>query len=295
MSEKTPKPQTDAAPQTDPATENTGKPIFLTTDLTARGDRPMDRAIQLAKTRKAKLVVFHVLEKGNHDSASAEAAAAEIELDLADHKIETEIIIERGDVVSQIIENATASEAGLIVAGVARIGRLGDLIMGTQLERIIHHSPLPILIAKNRATASYERLVAASDFSPPSAFAVEQGSALFPELQTHIINAFHVPFEGFLHSESVTEEFRTEQHLLIMKFIESLKLSPDVRQSLTYSVEYGDTCGVVQKAIKNRHTDLAVIGTHGTSGFRANMMGSMARALITYLPCDILAVRRPPK
>lgn len=271
----------------------TDQTIFLTTDLTARGDRPMDRAIQLAKARGARLVVCHVLEKGRHDNAAIEAASAEIELDLASYNIEAEIIIERGDVVSQIIDNAAASNSAMIVAGVARIGRLGDLIMGTQLERIIHHSPLPVLIAKNRATTQYERLVAASDFSSPSAHAIEQGCALFPELQPHIINAFHVPFEGFLHSESVTEEFRTEQHLQITKFMEGLKLSPDARKKLTYGVEYGDTCSVVQQALKSRHTDLAVIGTHGTSGFRANMMGSMARALITYLPCDILAVRQP--
>ena len=269
--------------------------IFLTTDLTARGDRPLDRAVKLAKARKAKLVVFHVLEKGRHDKAAMDAAAAEIELDLDSYGIEADVIIERGDVVSQIIEHAEASKAALIVAGVARIGRLGDLVMGTQLERIIHHSPLPVLIAKNRATTDYERIVAASDFSPPSAYAIAQGSALFPELQTHIINAFHVPFEGFLHSETATEEFRTEQHLQMEKFLQELKLAPETRKDLTYSVEYGDTCSVVQQALKNRHTDLAVIGTHGTSGFRANMMGSMARALITYLPCDILAVRQPPK
>lgn len=269
--------------------------IFLTTDLTARGDRPLDRAIQLAKARKARLVVFHVLEKGRHDNAAVDAAAAEIELDLASYDIEAEIIIERGDVVSQIIDNAKASNAAMIVTGVARIGRLGDLIMGTQLERIIHHSPLPVLIAKNRATTQYERLMAASDLSSPSAYALEQGCALFPALPAHIANAFHVPFEGFLHSETVTEEFRTEQHLQITKFIEKLDLSADARKKLTYSVEYGDTCSVVQQALKDRHTDLAVIGTHGTSGFRANMMGSMARALITYLPCDILAVRQPPK
>ncbi len=269
--------------------------IFLTTDLTARGDRPMDRAIQLAKTRGAKLVVFHVLEKGRHDSEAVQAASAEIEMDLASYDMEAEIIVERGDVVSQIIEHAEATKAAMIVAGVARIGRLGDLVMGTQLERIIHHSPLPVLIAKNRATTQYERLVAASDFSSPSAYAIEQGCTLFPEQQAHIINAFHVPFEGFLHSDKVTEEFRTEQHLQIAKFMEGLKIPAGTRKDLTYSVEYGDTCSVVQQAIKNRHTDLAVIGTHGTSGFRANMMGSMARALITYLPCDILAVRQPAK
>ncbi|MEW4468835.1 universal stress protein [Parasphingorhabdus sp. JC815] len=269
--------------------------IFLATDLTARADRPMDRAIKLAKTRNAKLVVFHVMEKGPHDKAAIDAATADIELDLASQDMKAEIIIESGNVVSNIIDNAQAHNAAMIVTGVARIDSLGDLIMGTMLERVIQHSPLPILIAKNRATTAYNRLIAASDLSSPSAYALEQGRAIFPEIPAHIINAFHVPFEGFLHPDSVTEEFRAEQHEHMKKFLSELNLSDKAREELSFTIEYGETCSVVQQAIVNRRSDLAVVGTHGTSGFRANRMGSMARALITYLPCDILAVRQPQK
>ncbi|HEY9090068.1 universal stress protein [Parasphingorhabdus sp.] len=270
--------------------------ILLTTDLSARGDRPMDRAVNLAKTRGAKLVILHVLEKEPYEEDAVEAAKAEIELDLASQDVEAQIIIESGNVVTRIIENAKACNAAMIVTGVARTASIGDLIMGMQLERIIQHSPLPILIAKNRATASYERLLLASDLSYPSAYALERGSALFPDLPAHIVNAFHVPFEGFLHTDdAITDEFRTEQHKQMKKFIDGLKLPDDVREKLGYSVEYGETCTVVRQAITDSRTDLAVVGTHGTSGFRANRMGSMARALITLLPCDTLVVRQPLK
>lgn len=267
--------------------------ILLTTDLSARGDRPMDRAVRLAKTRGAKLVVLHVLEKGPHDNDAVEAARAEIAQDLASQDMEAQIIIEGGDVVTRIVENAKASNAAMIVTGVARIGSISDLIMGAQLERIIQHSPLPVLIAKNRATAAYERLIAASDLSAPSAYALEQARALFPDLPAQIINAFHVPFEGFLHTEEITEEFRTEQHKQMQKFIGDL---PDkVREDLGFTIEYGETGTVVLQAITDSRTDLAVVGTHGTSGFRAGRMGSVARALITHLPCDTLVVRQPLK
>lgn len=267
--------------------------ILLTTDLSARGDRPMDRAVHLAKSRGAKLVVLHVLEKGPHDNDAIEAARTEITQDLASQDMEAQIIIEGGDVVTRIAENAKACNAAMIVTGVARIGSIGDLIMGAQLERIIHHSPLPVLIAKNRATSAYKRLVAASDLSAPSAYALEQGRALFPELPAGIINAFHVPFEGFLHTDEITEEFRTEQHKQMQKFIGDL---PDeVRKDLGFTIEYGETCTVTRQAITDNRTDLAIVGTHGTSGFRANRMGSVARALITCLPCDTLVVRQPLK
>ena len=39
-------------------------PILLATDLSARGDRALDRALQLAKELDTKLVVLHVME--NH-------------------------------------------------------------------------------------------------------------------------------------------------------------------------------------------------------------------------------------
>lgn len=253
----------------------------------------MDRAIQLAKTRGAKLVILHVLEKGPHDDDAIEAAKTEIKLELAAQDMEAQIIIEGGDVVSRIIANAEACNAAMIVTGVARIDSIGDLIMGAQLERIIHHSPLPILIAKRRATSAYERLVVASDLSAPSAYALEKGRALFPELPAEIINAFHVPFEGFLHTDEITEEFRTEQHKQMQTFIGGLP--DDVRKDLGFTIKYGETCTVTQQAITNSNTDLAVVGTHGTSGFRSNRMGSVARALITCLPCDTLVVRQPLK
>ena len=37
-------------------------PILLATDLSARGDRALDRALQLAKERGTQLIVLHVME-----------------------------------------------------------------------------------------------------------------------------------------------------------------------------------------------------------------------------------------
>ena len=42
-------------------TQQTG-PILLATDLSARGDRALDRALQLTKALNTKLIVLHVME-----------------------------------------------------------------------------------------------------------------------------------------------------------------------------------------------------------------------------------------
>lgn len=271
------------------------KTIMFSTDLTARCDRPMERACRLAKDLPAKLVICHVLEHGQYGKEAVEAAKADIELHLASFEMEAEIIIQRGDVVNKIIETAESTGADLIVAGVARVGKLGDLVIGTPLERIIHHSPIPVLIVKNRAFTDYDLLVAATDFSPPSAHAIKQAAQIFTGLPIHIVNAFHVPFEGFLHSDKLTEEFRTEQYLQMVKFVEQLRLTGSGAPKVSHIIEYGSTSTVVLDEIKDLNSNLTVIGTHGTGGFRANMIGSMARSLIDYIPTDILAVRRKSK
>jgi nucleotide-binding universal stress UspA family protein len=38
-------------------------PIVVATDLTARSDRPLDRAVMLAEQRGTRLVVVHALEE----------------------------------------------------------------------------------------------------------------------------------------------------------------------------------------------------------------------------------------
>jgi len=270
------------------------KTILLSTDLTARCDRPLDRACKLAKSLPARLVVCHVLDHGGHGKEALDAAQVEIEQQLASFDMTAEIIIKRGDIVDTIIETAKSVGADMIIAGVARVGKLTDLVMGTPLERIIHHSPIPVLITKNRAFSDYDRLVAASDFSPPSAHAIKQAAGIFSGLPIHVINAFHVPFEGFLHSDEVTEEFRTEQYLQMIEFVEELRLTGEGAPQVTHSIEYGSTWAVVLNEIKDQNSNLTVIGTHGTGGFRANMIGSMARSLIAYVPTDIFAVRFKP-
>ncbi len=271
-------------------TDAPAKTILFTTDLTARCDRPMDRACMLAKRIPAKLVVCHVLDHGRHDKEARETARAEIEMQLAANDAEAEIIVKGGDVVDQIIETAQSVNADLIVAGVARVGKLTDLVIGTPLERIIHHSTVPVLIVKNRPFGDYDRMVAASDFSPPSAHAIRLAHHVFSDLPIHVVNAFHVPFEGFLHPDGLTEEFRDEQKKQMTKFLGELDL-PGGDAQVSHSIEYGSTWSVVLDEINDAHTDLTIIGTHGTGGFKANMIGSMARSLIAYVPTDILAVR----
>ena len=50
--------------------------------------------------------------------------------------------------------------------------------------------------------------------------------------------------------------------------------------------------GIVQQAIKNE-VDLIVVGSHGRTGLKKLLMGSVAERVIGGSPCPILVVKKP--
>lgn len=55
-------------------------------------------------------------------------------------------------------------------------------------------------------------------------------------------------------------------------------------------MDYGEVSQVARDHVALSNTDLAVIRTHGRSALTAAVLGSMARALLGRLDCDVLLV-----
>ena len=135
-------------------------PILLATDLSARGDRALDRALQLAKERNTKLVVLHVMETHSVPArlttpvwrrlSTDHKALAERELaeDLADAGIPTEVVVATGDPLVRIMETADSFGCSLIVTGIARDETLGRLLLGTTVEKLARQARQPVLVVK---------------------------------------------------------------------------------------------------------------------------------------------------
>lgn len=51
---------------------------------------------------------------------------------------------------------------------------------------------------------------------------------------------------------------------------------------------------VLSDYVERHGIDLMIVGTHGRTGVRRALLGSVAERLIGTLPCDVLAVPSPP-
>lgn len=278
-------------------------PILLATDLSARGDRALDRALQLAKERGTQLIVLHVMESHGGTArlttpvwrrlSADHKALAERELaeDLAASGVSTEVVVVSGDPLVRILETADAYGCSLIVTGTARDETLGRLLLGNTVEKLARQARQPVLVVKNRPRRPYRDVLVATDFSAGSRQALRAALYLVPEADLTLFHAYDVPFQGKnVPDEAVTRNFYKAAEQNSREFLaETPELAERARPKVV--LECGQPETVLSEYSFNHRSDLVVTGTHGRTGILRTAIGSVAERLLESLPSDVLIVR----
>lgn len=282
-------------------TQQTG-PILLATDLSARGDRALDRALQLTKALNTKLIVLHVMESHSTSArlttpvwrrlSSDHKALAERELaeDLAAADVPFEVVVVSGDPLAHIMETADSFGCSLIVTGTARDETLGRLLLGTTVEKLARQARQPVLVVKTRPRKPYHDVLVATDFSPGSRQALRAALQLVPDANLTLFHAYDVPFQGkTVPDDAITRSFYKGAEQSAREFTadtpELAGLTPNV------VLEPGQPETVLSEYSFNHRSDLVVTGTHGRTGILRTAIGSVAERLLESLPSDVLIVR----
>lgn len=268
-----------------------GQPVLVATDLSARSDRAVDRALMLAQQWDVQLVVLHALEAGSLLENRLDLAEQTIRESLQDPEANVSILPAVGLAPLVIVDAATSADCALIVTGVARFNNVSDYFIGTAVDHVVRHATVPVLVVKNRPRKPYTSILIASDYSNCSRAALNAAARLFPDATLNLIHAFHVPYEAWLSSREVKDEVAAQAQEQLDNFIMSLDTPEDVRQRISGHLGYGETPSVMLRALNEIGADLVVLGAHGRSGFVRTVMGSMAEELLQVLPVDTLVVR----
>jgi len=271
----------------------TSRTVLLASDFSARCDRPLDRAIQLARAWNGRLIIAHILENPPAGAAmpSAEDLRLSLQADLPETARDAELVIRTGSTPHILAAIAKERDAGIIVAGVARYNSWGDYFLGTAVDYIVRHSEAPVLVVRQRAFEPYRRLVVATDFSDCALRALLIAADLFSEIPITLVHAWHVPFEAFLSSQNTRREISEVDASEMTKFMDNAAIAPNIRARITAITDEGEMAQVLHRHLKSPRTDLLVIGSHGQSGFVQATLGSTATEILNWARSDVLVVR----
>lgn len=277
------------------------KKLLVATDLSARSDRALQRALALAHQLGAALEVAHIVNRTvpmriveQYEARARETVEQLLASLPSAGDVKPEIAIIRGYDPDEILRHTRESGAELIVLGITRHTTF-ELFRGTTAERVIRLGDLPVLLVKEPVAHDYERVLVATDNSPAAQRALACAAAIAPGAEFHLLHTIHVPFKGLLDSESQAEirhkqeqDFRNAFERDIRAQVEKL-CNGGLRAK--FHMEPGDIVSVIRDQVARLKPGLLAIGSHGRSGLRQAIIGSVAGSLFANPPTDVLVTK----
>jgi nucleotide-binding universal stress UspA family protein len=134
------------------------------------------------------------------------------------------------------------------------------------------------------------RILHPTDFSAPSAHAFELACALARDYGAHLTVLHVVSPPTVVFTEGALPIEIDELLANAQKRLDDLK-APDSILTFERRVAQGQAVESILHAIQELDADLVVLGTHGHTGLKRLLMGSVAEQILRKAPCPVLTVK----
>lgn len=277
--------------------------LLLATDLSERSDRAFDRALRLGREHRARLTILYVVDDAlpaeigqRMHSEAMEFINHHVEASKIKGHADIQVRLVRGRVHQTIIDQGKDTHAHIVVLGVHRVDALLDAFSGTTVERVVRLGDRPVLVVKKKAMRAYRNILVGIDFSQPSRDALEYALRLFPQADFTVLHIKSIPSARSLRQHKVLSDLAAQGQARLLSMIEEIsqQMSKDLEIKdfkLNASMDEGETVSAILRHVGTQQPDLLVVGTHGRSGMKRSLLGSVAERLLAVAPCDVLAVR----
>lgn len=190
----------------------------------------------------------------------------------------------------EIVDLANSVQADLVIVGAAE----STGILGSVADRVIRKASCPVLVVRSEAGFPPKRVEIPVDLSLTSADALRRGLDFlaqigFPPAEAEalfVLNPFEVGGSINFSAQQIERFADAELH----RFVE--KYTAEGMRPKTTRVRTGYAREEIVARLRERKVDLAVLGTHGRSGFERMMLGSVASGVLRTADCNLLIV--PP-
>jgi nucleotide-binding universal stress UspA family protein len=198
--------------------------------------------------------------------------------------------------VEAISAAATRTRADLIVLGTRGLTGVKHIVLGSVAERTVRLAPCPVLAVKEGDPGGpLRRIVVATDFSEPGDHARDVGVALAKQVgaEVHLVHAFDIPLALVTPYEvavpdGLIREAREAARKKLDRALDEVKAKGVKATGHLAEVPAAPAIADLAKELK---ADLVVIGTHGRTGLKHVLLGSVAERTLRLSPCAVLTVK----
>jgi nucleotide-binding universal stress UspA family protein len=288
--------------------------ILVPTDFSPNSQSALRVAIRIAGERKSELVIAHAwylpaLAFGSEPFAFPSDLAQQISDD-AKRGLDASV----GDAK----QAGVGSVSGIMLTGVPPWARIVDVVeadpafdlvvmgthgrtglrrvlLGSVATQVVRHAPCSVLVVRpDGEPAPFTNALVPVDFSAGSHLAIEQATALVRPggsgiTLLHVVEA-PVRYAG----EAYELEFLRDLDKAASASLDVIaaKLRTRVDVPVTVRIRIGYAGAQILSLLEDDPTfDLVVMGSHGRTGLKRALLGSVAEKVIRHAPCPVLVAR----
>jgi nucleotide-binding universal stress UspA family protein len=195
-----------------------------------------------------------------------------------------------GEPYEEIVDLAEAQDCDLIVMGVGTQSMERFFAMGSTTARVIGYSQIDVLVVPEKATIGWKNLLLATDGSKHSENAAARAAAIAKSngAELNIVSATDFVCELYAQAPEVGEQLIDKAR----KNLDASKKQADLEGLKTECfVREGEAYKAIIDLAKEKGTEMIVIGSHGKTGLKRLLMGSVVEKVIGHSHCPVLVVK----
>jgi len=270
--------------------------ILIPTD----GSRPAEGAarhgIVIAEAFDASVHLISVVDDRERSERFGEEQARDAvstleELVAQESDLSCRSVVEHGSPHEAILSYASANDTDLIVLGTHGRRGLDRALLGSVTQRVIRLSNDPVLAvpphAIGRESEGYDRILVPTDGSPAATAAVDHGISIAERLDASVRVLYVI--EGETGLPPPGDPLRDEA----VEVVDAVAERASEREvALTTHVQPGNPHAAINDFVGAYGIDLVTMGTHGRSGLRRHLLGSVSQRVLRTSDAPVLTVRQ---
>jgi universal stress protein E len=277
--------------------------IVCATDLTARSDFALRRAVLLAQQTGARLTFVHAVDprrSQRHVRAQVNRAYVQL-LSKVDQAFGSaaaaiDVVVRAGGRLDVIVEVADAANADLVVLAAPQRRRL-DSIFGTTAERLLRAIKRPVLVVHRPAHGSYRNVAMAVDLSNTSLPMIQAAARLgvLEGAETTLLHATAPPHEGMLKTVGVDEQviddyrygWQDDARLRLHAMLTAAEMDLERTRA---RVRTEPPAVAIRHMIEQQQAELLTIGASRWLLVKRLLIGSVTDSVLRTAMCDVLVI-----
>jgi nucleotide-binding universal stress UspA family protein len=276
------------------------KKILVPVDFSEHSEYALEVAASLAKTFDAEIVVLHMMglsESIVNENEAEEFAEVKYYMRLAKKRfdlflnrpwlkgVKIQLMIQNYKIFSEINTISKEKDIDLIIMGSHGAGGISEIFVGSNTEKVVRSSEVPVLVIKKRTKNFRVKKVAFGfDFEAKSLSAFKNLKKLCAVLNAELC-LLYVNLPGIRFMSTAQMQAKTNEFLNL-----AFQGQDDHQKEVSYYCDYSIEKGIYNFA-KDAHADVIAVTTHGRSGLAHFFKGSIGEDVANHVDLPVLITR----